>query len=104
MDWLPGPLLRGLLRTSSSPRIERRRGIRQMSTKIAKELVAEKRKALINGKTGKDIMSILVKANASENPARRLSDQEMWAQMKYVYCRNQFYVSALTHFLLVRSS
>ncbi len=83
MDWLPGPILRGLLRSAPSPRLERRRNIRQMSTMVAKKLVTEKYNALAHGKPSKDIMSLLVKANASENPKKRLEDPEMWAQMKY---------------------
>ncbi|KAF8913538.1 cytochrome P450 [Mucidula mucida] len=89
MDWLPGPILRGLLRSAPSPRLERRRTIRQMSTMVAKKLVTEKYNALAHGKPSKDIMSLLVKANASENPKKRLEDPEMWAQMNSIILAGQ---------------
>ncbi|KAI0779018.1 PAH-inducible cytochrome P450 monooxygenase PC-PAH 1 [Trametes elegans] len=50
---------------------------------FARDLIAEKTEAVLAGKNEnkKDIMSILVKANASENPKSRLSDEEMISQM-----------------------
>ncbi|OSD01175.1 PAH-inducible cytochrome P450 monooxygenase PC-PAH 1 [Trametes coccinea BRFM310] len=50
---------------------------------FARELIAQKTEAILSGKdeNKKDIMSILVKANASENPKSRLSDEEMVSQM-----------------------
>ncbi|KAF7790145.1 hypothetical protein EIP86_001097 [Pleurotus ostreatoroseus] len=49
---------------------------------VAQELVDAKKSALLSGDPkSKDIMSILVKANASEDPKSRLSDEEMIAQM-----------------------
>ncbi|KAI0829070.1 PAH-inducible cytochrome P450 monooxygenase PC-PAH 1 [Trametes gibbosa] len=50
---------------------------------FAKDLIKEKTEAVLAGKNEnkRDIMSILVKANASENPKSRLSDSEMISQM-----------------------
>ena len=48
------------------------------------QATAEKYAALADGKASKDIMSLLVKANASANPDTRLDDEELWAQMKSV--------------------
>ncbi|KAJ3559576.1 hypothetical protein NM688_g255 [Phlebia brevispora] len=49
---------------------------------VSRGLVENKKSALLAGDPkSKDIMSILVKANASEDPNARLSDEEMIAQM-----------------------
>ncbi|KAI0754753.1 cytochrome P450 [Daedaleopsis nitida] len=50
---------------------------------FAKSLIDEKTGAILAGKgeNQKDMMSILVKANASENPKQRLSEQEMTSQV-----------------------
>ncbi|KAI0714601.1 cytochrome P450 [Earliella scabrosa] len=50
---------------------------------FAKGLIDEKTEAVLagQGEKKKDIMSILVKANASENPKQRLTDEEMMSQM-----------------------
>ncbi|EMD37290.1 hypothetical protein CERSUDRAFT_113940 [Gelatoporia subvermispora B] len=51
--------------------------------RVSAELVAEKTESCLSGKADnkKDIMSILIKANASEDPRSRLNMKEMIAQM-----------------------
>ncbi|KAF7791574.1 hypothetical protein EIP86_002590 [Pleurotus ostreatoroseus] len=50
--------------------------------KVSKQLIEEKTEALLSGgQTSKDVMSILVRANVSENPKTRLNAEEMIAQM-----------------------
>ncbi|KAH9942950.1 PAH-inducible cytochrome P450 monooxygenase PC-PAH 1 [Amylocystis lapponica] len=51
--------------------------------RISRQLIEEKTEACLSGKdeNRKDIMSILVKANMSENPKTRLTNTEMIAQM-----------------------
>ncbi|KAJ7111272.1 cytochrome P450 [Mycena epipterygia] len=63
-------------------RISRR--VEQMAVGFAKELVDEKAEALMAGKGKRDIMSLLVKANASTNPRTSLSEAEMLAQMQTI--------------------
>ncbi|EMD35307.1 hypothetical protein CERSUDRAFT_116112 [Gelatoporia subvermispora B] len=52
-------------------------------SRLSAGLIAEKTEACLSGKdeNKRDIMSILVKANASEDPRTRLSDKEMISQM-----------------------
>ncbi|ESK91018.1 cytochrome p450 [Moniliophthora roreri MCA 2997] len=54
-----------------------------LASQIAKALIDMKAQSLLQGKEGsKDILSLLVKANASENSASRLTEEEMIAQMR----------------------
>ncbi|RPD64802.1 cytochrome P450 [Lentinus tigrinus ALCF2SS1-6] len=54
----------------------------KLINEYSKNLIDEKTEAVLAGKEGKkDIMSILVRANAAENPKERLTDEEMIAQM-----------------------
>ena len=73
-----------------------------LATKVAKELVESKSQALLEGKGSTDIMTLLskpalpmvlfylltffleVKANASEDQKRRLNEEELLSQMRYV--------------------
>ncbi|OCH92291.1 cytochrome P450 [Obba rivulosa] len=62
--------------------IKRMKQIRRAFHKEAQKLLKDKTERLVAGKEGKkDVMSVLVRANASENPRSRLSDAEMTAQM-----------------------
>lgn len=51
---------------------------------VTRELVATKADALLHGKGNKDVMSLLIKANASENVATKLTEEEMLAQMRTI--------------------
>ncbi|EEB92664.1 hypothetical protein MPER_08794, partial [Moniliophthora perniciosa FA553] len=48
-------------------------------------LVREKAEEIGQGKANKDIMSLLVKANLSENERSRMSDDELIAQMSVIF-------------------
>ncbi|KAJ7750121.1 cytochrome P450 [Mycena maculata] len=56
----------------------------QVTTKVARELVASKSAALLQGKGTRDIMSLLVKANASENEKTKLNEDELLSQMRTI--------------------
>ncbi|KAF5385861.1 hypothetical protein D9615_002355 [Tricholomella constricta] len=51
---------------------------------VTRALVNSKAEALLHGKGNKDILSLLVKANASENAATALTEEEMLAQMRTI--------------------
>ncbi|KAJ7286895.1 cytochrome P450 [Mycena rebaudengoi] len=56
----------------------------KVTTSVARDLVASKSAALLQGKGSRDIMSLLVKANASENEKTRLSEDELLSQMRTI--------------------
>ncbi|KAF9467351.1 cytochrome P450 [Collybia nuda] len=51
---------------------------------VTRQLVDSKSDALLQGKGNKDILSLLVKANASENADTKLNEEEMLAQMRTI--------------------
>lgn len=85
MDNLPYDLAGFIMDNSQSTRLTHAQNTNKLSTILAQELVTEKSKALLEGNGRRDIMSMLVKANASENPQKRLEQRELLAQMKYVF-------------------
>ncbi|KAJ6631361.1 cytochrome P450 [Mycena sp. CBHHK59/15] len=56
----------------------------KVTTSVARELVASKSAALLRGGGSRDIMSLLVKANASENEKTRLNEDELLSQMRTI--------------------
>ncbi|KAF9024038.1 cytochrome P450 [Hymenopellis radicata] len=56
----------------------------KLSTSVARKLVEEKTAALLEGKSRRDIFSLLVKANHSEKPETRLEEKEVLGQMNTI--------------------
>ncbi|KAG7451404.1 cytochrome P450 [Guyanagaster necrorhizus] len=81
MDFLPFWLSRFITKSLPISRLSHAHKLNRLTGTVSKQLVKEKYDALIDGKSNKDIMSLLVKANASQNPDTRLSEQELLAQM-----------------------
>ncbi|KAL0072769.1 hypothetical protein AAF712_000532 [Marasmius tenuissimus] len=68
---------------SNSKHLVHARHTANLASAIAKELIDMKSETLMQGRAGgKDVLSLLVKANASEDPATRLTEEEMIAQMR----------------------
>ncbi|KAL0067427.1 hypothetical protein AAF712_005412 [Marasmius tenuissimus] len=71
--------------SKSDPRLARGRESREVAREVASELVREKSKVGTESR-GKDVMSLLVKANmASQSEKNRLSDEELYAQMLVMF-------------------
>ncbi|KAJ6557519.1 cytochrome P450 [Mycena capillaripes] len=60
------------------------RRVARLVKAIAKELVDEKAEALLAGKSKRDIISLLVKANASANERTNLSEAEVLSQIQTI--------------------
>jgi hypothetical protein len=90
-----------MYRNSSDPRLKHFVHSNELSKKVARELVALKLKELQEGVAKKDVLSLIstllvhsfsivltcnsvVKANESENPDKKLTDEEVLAQLQYV--------------------
>ncbi|KAJ7741443.1 cytochrome P450 [Mycena maculata] len=84
LELLPMGPMRFLMRHAPVPALQNSRRVTRIAVGVAKELVDEKAQALMAGKGKRDIMSLLVKANASENPRTNLSEVEMFAQMQTI--------------------
>ncbi|KIK68917.1 hypothetical protein GYMLUDRAFT_34925 [Collybiopsis luxurians FD-317 M1] len=79
---MPVWYLQLLSKYSRSRRMVHARRTAQLANEVAQALIDMKSEDLLHGKENKDILSLLVKANASENPATRLTHEEMLAQMR----------------------
>ncbi|KAH9851138.1 cytochrome P450 [Lenzites betulinus] len=69
--------------------LDKARFNRQAAHKVANELLESKTEALLMGKGNRDVMSILVKANAAEVGAGKLSHGEIVAQMRTILLAGQ---------------
>jgi cytochrome P450 len=56
----------------------------KLANEVTRQLVQSKAKALLQGKGNKDILSLLVKANASQHASTKLTEEEMLAQMRTI--------------------
>ncbi|KAK0462491.1 cytochrome P450 [Desarmillaria tabescens] len=84
MDWLPRWFVRLMVEKAPIKRLEHLRLSHDLTRQVAKQLLNEKYEALAADKPKRDIMSLLVKANVSENPKTRLSEEELLGQMNTI--------------------
>ncbi|KAJ7871094.1 cytochrome P450, partial [Mycena leptocephala] len=82
LEFLPVSWIRFFIDYAPFKSLRNGRRVARLATGIAKELVDEKAEALLAGKSKRDIMSLLVKANASANERANLSEAEVLAQMQ----------------------
>ncbi|KAF9024029.1 cytochrome P450 [Hymenopellis radicata] len=78
--WVVGLIMKYLPPRRLSPSFK----ASNVSTAVSKKLVDEKMAALLADKGRRDVMSLLVKANNSENPTTRLEENELVAQMNTI--------------------
>ncbi|KAJ6510946.1 cytochrome P450 [Mycena sanguinolenta] len=81
LEFLPASWVRFIVDYAPFQTLRNGRRAARLATQIAKELVDEKTEALLAGKSKHDIMSLLVKANASTNEQANLSEAEVLAQI-----------------------
>ncbi|KAJ7691727.1 cytochrome P450 [Mycena rosella] len=84
VEFLPPKLIQLFMEYAPVKALQNSRRVNRIGVGVAKDLVDEKAEALIAGKGKRDIMSLLVKANASANPRMNLSETEMLAQMQTI--------------------
>ncbi|KAF8633415.1 hypothetical protein AX17_004586 [Amanita inopinata Kibby_2008] len=84
MGYIPIRILGFVVDNVPSPKLYHARHTEKIATSIAKMLVTSKTNALLQGQGKRDILSLLVKANASENATTRLSEEELVAQMRTI--------------------
>jgi len=82
--FVPSSWLSFLYERTSSPDIQRLRENRRQVHEFAGGLIEFKRKAIEQGNGQKDIMSLLLKANASANDDAKLRDDEIIPQMRTI--------------------
>ncbi|KAJ8509305.1 hypothetical protein ONZ45_g8509 [Pleurotus djamor] len=78
--YIPLPILH-LVEYIPSKEYRRFRYFKKVANRIAKQLIDEKAHATQPVDRAKDVMSVLANANTSEDPKRRLSEEEVLSQM-----------------------
>ncbi|KAF8893943.1 cytochrome P450 [Infundibulicybe gibba] len=71
-------------RFSQSRNLVHARHTAELANAVTRDLVNSKKEALLKGTGSKDILSLLVKANESEDPSTKLTDEEMLSQMRTI--------------------
>ncbi|KAF8131874.1 cytochrome P450 [Boletus edulis] len=79
---IPVGIFQWLTDNGPGARLARARDVTNTATNFAKELVQEKAAALLEGKGNTDAFTLLIKANMDANAKKRLSDEELLAQMR----------------------
>jgi hypothetical protein len=99
--YIPYRILEYLGETSKNPRILRIREAETLATSFAKEMVKDKAEILLQGKSSRDVFSLLggctaslrssksdegiVKANMDTDAKAKLTEEELIAQMRWVH-------------------
>ncbi|EGN95464.1 hypothetical protein SERLA73DRAFT_113010 [Serpula lacrymans var. lacrymans S7.3] len=83
MGRIPGPLLK-LATSLPLAGIKRFKKHGELCDSIARELIDAKGRALQQGKAGRDVLSLIVKANLSQNERTKLSDEELLAEFRTI--------------------
>ncbi|KIK60906.1 hypothetical protein GYMLUDRAFT_200226 [Collybiopsis luxurians FD-317 M1] len=98
--FIPPSVLEFLNEHNPSPRVAHARRVAKIAREVAEQLVSEKSDALLKGRSKNDIMSLLVKANAGENPKAQLTEEELFSQMRAILVAGQETTSSTINWLL----
>ncbi|KAF8058710.1 cytochrome P450 [Lyophyllum atratum] len=84
MGYIPLPICELLGDYLPSKKLAHARHTAKLATQVAKVLLEEKSEAYLQGKGSRDIMSLLVKANISEDERVKMNEEEMLGVMRVV--------------------
>jgi cytochrome P450 len=74
-----------ILASLPSKGIAHMRAVAEAATEVARDIVTHRTASLARGeKIGRDVMSLLIQANLSEKENARISDEELFAQMRTI--------------------
>ncbi|KAG2347348.1 cytochrome P450 [Suillus weaverae] len=82
--YIPSRILEYLAEMNQNPRIARLHETGNMATSVAKQLVKDKAEMLLRGKGSRDVFSLLVKANMDADAKVKLTEEELYAQMRTI--------------------
>ncbi|KAF9649252.1 cytochrome P450 [Thelephora ganbajun] len=80
--YLPAGVVRYMFETGSDPALQKARQNRVHAHRVARELIDQKRQEMVVEQTEKDILSLLVKANDTQDEESKLRDDEIIAQVR----------------------
>ncbi|OAX35974.1 cytochrome P450 [Rhizopogon vinicolor AM-OR11-026] len=70
--------------TSNNPRVQRAREVASLATSLAKQMVTDKAEMLLHRKGSRDVFSLLVKSNMDTDAKAKLTEEELYAQMRVI--------------------
>ncbi|KAG2153139.1 cytochrome P450 [Suillus clintonianus] len=82
--YIPPRILEYVREMGKSPRILRMRETGSIATSVAKQLVKDKAEMLLQGEGSRDVLSLLVKANMDADAKVKLTEDELFAQMRTI--------------------
>lgn len=82
--FLPDGTLSWLLGRSKRESVVKLRDNKAEAQRVARDLIEQKREELRSGTSGKDVLSLLVKAGSDLRPESRLTDEEIVAQVRTI--------------------
>jgi cytochrome P450 len=82
--YIPRWILEYFIEVAKNPRVARMRETGNLATSVAKQLVKDKAEMLLGGKGSRDVFSLLVKANMDTDAKAKLTDVELFAQMRTI--------------------
>ncbi|KAG2746095.1 cytochrome P450 [Suillus brevipes Sb2] len=82
--YIPPRILEYIGKMGKNPRITRLRDTGILATSVAEQLVKDKAEVLLQGKGKRDIFSLLVKANMDSDAKAKLTEEELFAQMRTI--------------------
>ncbi|TFK49749.1 cytochrome P450 [Heliocybe sulcata] len=89
VDYVPPALVHVLFKILPFKQIKFLRKHKEYTYQVAKELVANKSREDVKAKKQRDVFSLLLQANTSEESKHRLSDDELYAQMSIIFVAGQ---------------
>ncbi|KAL9711697.1 hypothetical protein Ac2012v2_004769 [Leucoagaricus gongylophorus] len=81
---LPVWILQLISKYSNRRSLKHARHTAEIANAVTRQLIESKSNAALQGKGNKDILSLLVQANASEDAETKLTDEELLAQMRTI--------------------
>ncbi|KAI6029284.1 cytochrome P450 [Pisolithus microcarpus] len=84
LKYIPQSIVKYWVKHTPNHRAARLREVNDVATATAKTMVTEKAESLLQGKGSRDIFTLLVKANMDAEAKNKLSDEELYSQMRVI--------------------
>ncbi|KAI6094804.1 cytochrome P450 [Pisolithus croceorrhizus] len=84
LKYIPKSIVKSWVKCTPNHRAACLREVNNVVTATARSMVTEKAESLLQGKGSKDIFTLLVKANMDAEAKNKLSDEELYSQMRVI--------------------
>ncbi|KAF8438608.1 cytochrome P450 [Boletus edulis BED1] len=101
LKYIPEGIVMWLIENGPGSRLARMRDVTNVVSDLGKEMVQERATALLESKGDTGIFTLLIKANMDANAKKRLSDEELLAQIHTLLLAGQESIGTTTSFILL---